>query len=180
MKVSDEKVVSLIYTLTVDGQVADQTTEESPLEFIFGMGYLLPKFEENIDKKEPGDTFEFRLSAKEGYGEVDPNAVVELPKNIFEVDGEIREDLLVVGNTIPMMNANGGVMPGVVVEVLPEIVVMDFNSRMAGKELNFKGKILNVREATEDELTNGLHGERAESCSPDSCSSCGGGCGGGH
>ena len=48
MKISDKKVVALTYTLTVDGQVADQTTEDRPLDFIFGMGYLLPKFEENI------------------------------------------------------------------------------------------------------------------------------------
>lgn len=53
MKISDKKVVALTYTLTVDGQVADQTTEDRPLDFIFGMGYLLPKFEENIAGKEP-------------------------------------------------------------------------------------------------------------------------------
>ena len=54
MKISDKKVVALTYTLTVDGQVADQTTEDRPLDFIFGMGYLLPKFEENIAGKEQG------------------------------------------------------------------------------------------------------------------------------
>lgn len=176
MKISDDKVVSLIYTLTVDGEVADQTTKENPLEFIFGMGYLLPKFEENIKELKAGDGFEFHLTATEGYGETDPNAIVELPKNIFEVDGALREDLLIPGNVIPMMNAHGGVMPGTVIEVLPEVVVMDFNHRMAGKELDFKGTILNVREATEAELTNGLHGERG-GCDPNSCSSCGGGCG---
>ena len=62
MKISEKKVVALTYTLTVDGQVADQTTEDRPLDFIFGMGYLLPKFEENIAGKEPGDSFEFTLT----------------------------------------------------------------------------------------------------------------------
>lgn len=176
MKVSKDKVISLIYTLNVDGAVADQTTEANPLEFIFGAGYLLPKFEENILDKSAGDNFDFHLSAKEGYGEVNPEYVTELPKSIFEVDGVIREDLFVVGNIIPMMNSMGGVMPGKVQEVKDEVIIMDFNHQMAGKDLHFTGKILSIREATEGELQNGLHGERSHDCSPDSCSSCGGGC----
>ena len=122
MKISDKKVVALTYTLTVDGQVADQTTEDRPLDFIFGMGYLLPKFEENIAGKEPGDSFEFTLTPSEGYGEHNPELVVELPKHIFEVDGKIQEGLLTVGNMIPMMNQQGGVMHGKVHEVKDDSV----------------------------------------------------------
>lgn len=181
MEINKNKVVELIYTLEVDGKVADQTTEERPLDFIFGTGSLLPKFEENILNLKAGDPFKFHLSAEEGYGQVNPEAVVELPKNIFEMDGKIREDLLVVGNTIPMMNSMGGVMPGKVVEVKEEVVVMDFNHAMAGQELDFSGKIISVREATEQEILEGLHGERKQhscdgGCSDDCCSSCGGGC----
>ena len=55
MTIQDEKVVSLTYTLTVDGEVKDQATEEQPLEFIFGLGYLLPKFEEYINGKQVGN-----------------------------------------------------------------------------------------------------------------------------
>lgn len=176
MKIADEKVVSIIYTLTVDGEVRDHTTVENPLEFIFGLGYLLPKFEANLLDKEPGDKFAFVLSAEDGYGKYDPQAIIELPKNIFEVDGKIREDLLVVGNSIPMMTRDGRVMPGKVVEVLGETVKMDFNHELAGKELNFTGEIIAVRDATDKELTDGLHGERAaQGCSGD-CSSCGSGC----
>ena len=76
MNIQDEKVVSLTYTLLVDGEVKDQANEENPLEFIFGLGYLLPKFEEYIKGKQVGDTFEFTLNAKEGYGEYDAQAVV--------------------------------------------------------------------------------------------------------
>lgn len=176
MKIASEKVVSLTYCLTVDGQVKDQTTKENPLEFIQGLGYLLPKFEQNIEGKEPGDSFEFVLSPEEGYGVFDPQAVVELPKNIFEIDGKIQEDLLVVGNVIPMMNQAGGVIPGKVAEVSENSVKMDFNHELAGKTLNFKGEIVAVREATEKELTEGLHGERAAKGCNGSCSDCGGGC----
>ena len=78
MKISDEKVVSLIYTLMVDGVEADRADNENPLEFIFGLGYLLPKFEENISGLEPGEKFAFTLSPKEGYGEYVEEAVVEI------------------------------------------------------------------------------------------------------
>jgi len=177
MTIQDEKVVSLTYTLKVDGQVKDQATEENPLEFIFGLGYLLPKFEEYILGKSVGDSFEFVLSPAEGYGVYDAEAVIELPKHIFEIDGKIQEQLLIPGNVIPMMNQAGGVIPGKVVEVGAEHVKMDFNHDLAGKELHFTGKVTGIREATEKELTDGLHGERAaQGCTHD-CSSCSGGCG---
>lgn len=176
MTINDNKVVSLIYKLEVDGQIADQTTVENPLEFIFGLGYLLPKFEENIKDKKVGDKFDFELAAKDGYGEIDPQAVIDLPKNIFEIDGKIQDGLLVVGNVINMMNQAGGIIPGKVVEVAEESVKMDFNHQMAGKDLHFTGEIINVREATDEELTNGLHGERAAQGCSGNCSGCGGGC----
>jgi len=175
MKITTNKVVALIYELIVDGQIADKTSEERPLEFIFGTGTLLPKFEEYILDKEPGDDFAFTLSPAEGYGEYDPQALVELPKNIFEVDGKIREDLLVPGNMIQMMNSMGGIIPGMVKEVKTDSVMMDFNSPMAGKTLNFTGRILTVRDATDKEIEEGLHGEKKHQCSG-SCSECGGGC----
>lgn len=173
MKIRTNAVVALTYELIVDGQTADKTTEERPLEFIFGTGMLLPKFEEYLLDKEAGDDFKFTLSPQEGYGEYDAQAVVELPKTVFEVDGKVREDLLVVGNFIQMMNGNGGIIPGLVKEIKEESVIMDFNSPMAGKTLNFTGHILSVREATDKEIEEGLHGEKKRHCSG-SCSSCGG------
>lgn len=168
MNISDNKVVHLVYQLEVDGQIADSCDASRPLEFIFGAGYLLPKFEENIAGKTVGDKFDFRLSAAEGYGERDERAVIDLPKTIFMRDGHLAEEILFEGNVIPMMNADGGVMPGTVVKVGDQHVTMDFNHQMAGKDLHFTGEILLVRDATAEELTNGLHGERQ---------GCGGKCG---
>lgn len=174
MKIGKDAVVAVHYTLVVDGQVADKSPAEKPLEFIFGKGMLLPKFEANLEGKTKGDKTEFTLTPEEGYGQVDPQAIVDLPKSIFEVEGVVQEDILVVGNTIPMMNQMGGIMPGKVVEVKEDVVVMDFNSPMAGKTLNFSVEVVDVREATEKELAEGLHGELAGhgGC----CGSCGGGC----
>ena len=175
MTIQDEKVVSLTYLLQVDGEVKDQATEEQPLEFIYGLGYLLPKFEEYLLGKSVGDSFEFVLSPEEGYGVYNEQAVVDLPKHIFEIEGKLQEQLLVVGQVIPMMSENG-VIPGKVLEVGSDSVKMDFNHELAGKELHFSGKVTGIRDATEQELTDGLHGERAaRNCNSD-CSSCSGGC----
>ena len=78
-----------------------------------------------------------------------------------------------------MMNQQGGVMHGKVHEVKDNSVMMNFNHPMAGKTLNFTGKILTVRDATEQELTEGLHGEFKQSSCGGGCSSCGGDCCGG-
>ena len=159
------------YELEVDGQVVDKTTKERPLDYIHGTGCLLPKLEEHIEGMEPGATFDVTLSPADGYGEVDPDRIIDLPKAAFEVNGEVREDLLVPGNTIPMLNGSGAVIPGVVLEGSEDSVKMDLNHQMAGKTLHFKGEILTVREATEKELTEGLHGEYVHTCG-----GCGGGC----
>ena len=183
MKIEQNKVVEFCYELEVDGKVVDQTTKERPLDYIHGTGSLLPKLEAHIEGMEPGAVFEITLSPADGYGEVDPERIIDLPKAAFEVNGDVREDLLVPGNTIPMMNSMGGVIPGVVVEVTTDSVKMDLNHQMAGKTLHFKGEILTVREATEKELTEGLHGEFVHSCGCGGCHGHGGDCGsceGGH
>ena len=171
MKIELNNVVEFCYELEVDGQVVDQTTKERPLDYIHGTGSLLPKLEAAIEGMEPGDRFDVTLSPADGYGEVDPSRILDLPKSAFEVNGEVREDLLVPGNTIPMLNSMGGVVPGVVLEITPETVKMDLNHRMAGKTLHFTGEVISVREATEKELTEGLHGEYVHTCG-----GCGGGC----
>ena len=173
MKIDTNKVVELCYELEVDGEIVDRTTREKPLDYIHGTRSLLDKFEQNIAGLEPGSRFRFTLTPEEGYGETDPNRIVDLPKEAFEVNGVIQENLLVPGTTIPMLNGRGEVVPGKVLEVSEKTVKMDLNSPMAGKTLNFSGEILTVRDATEKELKEGLHGEYVHSC-------CCGGHEGGH
>lgn len=178
MKIENNKVVEFCYELEVDGNVVDHTTEEKPLDYIHGTGSLLPKLEEHIQGMESGDSFDVTLSPADGYGEKDPDRIIDLPKSAFEINGEVREDLLVPGNTIPMLNSMGGVIPGLVVEVTAETVKMDLNHAMAGKTLHFTGRIVSVREATEKELTEGLHGEYLHSCGCGGCHGHDGDCGG--
>lgn len=179
MKIAQNTVVEFAYELEVDGQIVDRTTKEKPLDYIHGTGSLLPKLEAHIEGMQAGDKFEITLAPADAYGEVDPQRIIDLPKAAFEVNGEVREDLLVPGNTIPMMNSMGGVIPGVVLEVTAETVKMDLNHQMAGKTLHFTGEIVSVREATEKELTEGLHGEYVHSCGCGGGGCHGGGCHGG-
>lgn len=171
MKIAKNSVVALTYELVVDGVIVDSCKEEKPLEYIQGVGYLLPLFEANVEGKEVGDSFAFTLEAKDGYGEFDPNKVIDMPKEAFaDPDGNIREDLMVVGSMITLVNGMGQPVPAKIVEVCQDVVKMDINHPMAGKTLNFSGKICSVREATEKEIKEGLHGEFVHSCN------CGGGC----
>ena len=179
MKITQNAVVEFCYELEVEGQVVDKTTKEKPLDYIHGTGSLLPKLEAHIEDMQAGDRFDITLAPADGYGEVDPQRIIDLPKAAFEVNGEVREDLLVPGNTIPMMNSMGGVIPGVVLEVSEGSVKMDLNHQMAGKTLHFTGEIVSVREATEKELTEGLHGEYVHSCGCGGGGCHGGGCHGG-
>jgi len=177
MKIGTNKVVSLSYTLVVDGDVMETVKADKPMDFIFGTGYLLPKFEENILNKEVGDSFEFVLSPSEGYGEMNSDAIIELPKDMFMIDGKIEDGLLTVGNVLPMQDSDGNRLQGTIDEVKDDVVVMNFNHPLAGAELNFKGTVVAVREATQQEIVGGLYGEKLESsssCSSSGCSGCSG------
>ena len=87
MKVGQKTVVSLQYQLEVEGEIVDKSTPERPLTFPFGVGYLLPKFEANVEGLEPGEKFAFTLTPEEGYGPYREDMVVELPKSTFEING---------------------------------------------------------------------------------------------
>ena len=159
MKIQKNKVVAVSYELEVEGKTADKAGSEAPLEYIHGTGMLLPKFEAALDGKVAGEPFEFTLSPEEGYGTYNPNYLVQLPMEAFIIDGRTATELLVPGRTLPMLNSEGQVVQGTIAAVGEKTVTMDFNHPMAGKTLHFTGKVEAVREATEKELTEGLHGE---------------------
>ena len=171
MKIEKNKVVAVSYELEVEGKIADKAGSEAPLEYIHGTGMLLPKFESALDGKIAGDPFEFTLTPEEGYGSYNPAYLVDLPLEAFAIDGRTATELLVPGRTLPMLNSEGQVVQGTIVNVGEKSVRMDFNHPMAGKTLHFTGAVESVREATEKELTEGLHGEYL----PKECN-CKGGC----
>jgi FKBP-type peptidyl-prolyl cis-trans isomerase SlyD len=172
LSVKKDNVVSITYELrldTSDGKIVESLDKKSPLTFIFGRGNLLPKFEENIHGLKVGDRFDFNLPCKDAYGEINDKAIVDLPLNVFEINGKVDHQMLKVGNTIPMQDNSGNRLNGLVKEVMPEKVKMDFNHPLAGNHLFFIGEIREIRPATEEELQHG-HAHLADDC--EGCSGC--------
>ena len=159
MKIEKNKVVVITYDLEVEGRIVDSANADNPLDYIQGMHMLIPRFEAELEGLEEGSPFAFTIQPEEGYGAYDEKRRVVLPKSAFTIQGEVREDLMQVGRILPMVGGDGSVVNATVVEVKEEGVTMDFNHPMAGKVLDFKGKVLSARDATEKELTEGLHGE---------------------
>ncbi|MBK9292401.1 MAG: peptidylprolyl isomerase [Bacteroidetes bacterium] len=162
MKVGNNKVVSLVYELREDdanGDLIQKVESDSPFVHLFGVGTLLPAFEKALDGLQAGDNFSFSISAAESYGEHNPEMIYSLEKSMFEIDGEIEEGLLEIGNQITMQDQDGNPVDGIVLDVTDDAVVMDFNHPLAGMNLHFTGTILEVREATAEELAHGhVHG----------------------
>ena len=158
MKITKDKVVTLTYDLKKDnheGSNVETADEDNPLKFIYASGMMLQKFEENIKDLEPNSDFQFKLETKDAYGEYEPKNVTEIPKKAFEVDGKIEDGLLVVNNIIPLQDPDGNQFNGIVKAIEGDNVTMDFNHPMAGQDLYFTGKIIDVRDATKEELEHG-------------------------
>ncbi len=164
MKVEKNNVVALIYSLRIpdtEGEmdVVEVVTGEDPMYFIHGISGLPEGFEKQIEGLVAGDTFDFTVGAEDGYGEYDPEAIVDLPKSVFQTDEVNQDELLQVGNVIPMTNEDGDRMHGQIVEVKDDVVIMNFNHPLAGKEMHFEGQIVSVRAATPEEISHGhVHG----------------------
>lgn len=177
MKISENKYITLTYDLNVgDGsetELMEQATVDKPMEFIFGANMMLDAFEKEIEGLEQGSEFSFHISPEESYGDYDDEQVVELPKNIFEIEGKIDTKVLFEGNVIPMMDSSGSRLMGSVVSIDEEKVTMDFNHPLAGEKMYFTGKVLGVREASPDEIAALFSGGGC------GCGSEGGGCGSG-
>lgn len=179
MQISNNKVVSLTYELRLDneeGKIVEVVKDESPLTFLYGVGNLLPMFESNLNGLTAGDVFNFTLTSDEAYGNPTEDKIVQVPKEVFVVDGKIDDELLQVGNSIPMMDRDGNRLSGQVKTIDDDAVMMDFNHPLAGDTLHFNGKIVDIREATEEELEHGhIHADGGcgcGSCGSDGCGSC--------
>lgn len=159
MKVAPNKVVSLTYTLTLSsGEVADQAGSDRPFMFIHGIGQTLEAFDANLDGLAVGERFSFELTAEQGYGVRYDENVVAIPREVF-AGPNVPEDLIQVGNTVPMQDNQGNYMEGIIQSFDEEKVMMDFNHPLAGEALRFSGEILEIRDATDEELDHGhVHG----------------------
>ena len=160
MTIVPQTVVSLRYRLSsveLEGEnFVEETTAQSPMLFLLGVGQMIPDFEQNLLGKQAGDMFDFEIPHQLAYGEHYAEDIVELPRAVF---ADAPEGFLTVGNLVPMQNDQGQQLRSLVLAVGEESVRMDFNHPLAGKDLHFVGEILSVRAASADELSHGhAHG----------------------
>ena len=178
--------MAVSYTLyTVDGENREKIEEApttKPFEFISGFGVTLDEFEKNIVELEPGAQFDFELTKEQAYGDYEEERVLDLDRSIFQINGHFDHENIFVDAIVPLQNEEGNRFYGRVMDITDDKVKMDLNHPLAGKTLNFKGRVLEKREASNQEiqnLVNFLSGEGG--CG---CGDCGGGCGdhecGGH
>lgn len=145
-KIGTGSVVKVQYKGTLkDGTVFDSTEGKTPLSFLMGSGQVLPKFEENIAKIGEGKTGKFTLKAKDAYGEADPAKVVKIPRDERFKDVDLKEGIVIFANN-KLPNGQIKQTPMKVVGVSEEEVTMDYNHPLAGKDLTFEVKVLDVTE----------------------------------
>ncbi len=148
MKTENGKLVTLHYDLYLDGfdgELIESAGQENPLVFVFGDGDMLESFEEKIKDLEIGAEFKFSITKDEAYGDVEDDAMAEFPKDIFEDNEE--NPFPEVGDYVPMQDNEGNKFDGILAEINAENVVIDFNHPLAGEDLFFIGKIIDIKDA---------------------------------
>ena len=178
MKIEKNRMVSLIYQLREndqDGKIIETIDEYRPLNFVYGLGRLLPSFESNINSLSKGDDFSFTMKPDMAYGEKREDMIVDVPISVFQTDGKVDDQICRVGNEVPMMDTEGNPINGIINEITDTHVKMDFNHPMAGVDLFFSGKIVDVREATPEEIA-GVSNSCSSCGSHDDHSGCSGSC----
>jgi FKBP-type peptidyl-prolyl cis-trans isomerase SlyD len=154
-----------LYTIE-DGEkeLVEEAPEEHPFQFISALGTTLDAFESQIASLAKGDTFDFTIPCAEAYGEYVDEHVLDLPRNMFEVDGRMDTEVIKEGNIVPLMDSEGRRLNGTVVEVKEDIVIMDMNHPLAGADLNFVGTVTENREATAEEVQGMINMLSGEGC----------------
>ncbi|MCQ2592744.1 MAG: peptidylprolyl isomerase [Treponema sp.] len=166
--ISKDKFVAIHYTLKdKDGNVLDSSVGTEPLAFFHGNGYLIAGLEKELEGKAAGDKFSATIEPKDAYGEYDSRLVLKAPRNQFETDMPIE-----VGMQFQVQTP-GGITIVRVIEVADDVITIDGNHELAGKQLNFDIEVVEVRDPTEEELAQ----LSMQGCSGN-CGGCGGGCGG--
>jgi FKBP-type peptidyl-prolyl cis-trans isomerase SlyD len=147
--VADDLVISMDYELTVDGEVVDGS-EDEPIQFLQGHGNIIAGLEEQIYGMAVGESRKVTVPAKDGYGAFDPEQLVEIPRDEFP-----EEIPLELGVELEMKDEDDDTLYARIAEIEAEIVILDFNHPLAGKDLHFDVTVVDIRAATPEELEHG-------------------------
>jgi FKBP-type peptidyl-prolyl cis-trans isomerase SlyD len=160
------KVISLDYKLyrdTAEGEMIETTEGKEPLTFMSGVSQMIPEFEAQVINLNVGDTFSFGIKSENAYGTRTEDAIIELPQDMFKQDGKLIDEIA-VDNIVPLQDQQGQVVPAKVVSINEESVTMDVNHPLADQDLHFIGSVVEVREATTEEVEQSQGHVHTEAC----------------
>jgi FKBP-type peptidyl-prolyl cis-trans isomerase SlyD len=154
MQVGKEKVVEIDYTLTNEqGEVLDSSKGRGPLAYVHGVGGLIAGLERELEGKNAGDRLNVKVDPEQGYGQRNPGMVQSVPKSAFKTTQDVQPGMQFQAQT-PQ-----GPVTVTVTDVTDDQVTVDANHPLAGVPLNFDVTVVNVRDATVEELQHGhAHG----------------------
>lgn len=165
MKIEDGMVVSMDYTLHADdeaGEVLDSSEGRSPLQFMQGQGQIIPGLERELYGLSVGDQKSVTVEPVDGYGEEDPDAYSEVPRDAFPGDMQPEP-----GMSLGVRDEAGNVYQAYVEEVRPDSVILNFNHPLAGQKLYFDVRIADLRQATAEEIAHGhVHDDNSDGEEP--------------
>lgn len=162
------KYFAVAYKLyTVDNGVSElveEATDKEPFQFISGYGITLDAFEKEIAGLETGATFDFTLQKDDAYGDYEQEHVIDLDRNIFCINGHFDHENIYKDAIVPLQNDDGNRFFAKVLNVDENKVTVDLNHPLAGKTLNFKGHVVEAREATNEEIQGLLNRLNGDGC----------------
>lgn len=190
MTENTHKVIIATYNMydITDGKniLIESTSDSQPLNIITGMGMTpLPALEEKLSTLATGADYEFALTADKAFGEYDEEAIIDVGKESFIVNGKFDDTAVTAGSIIPLQNESGERFGAKVLEVSEDTVRLDLNHPYSGRALLFSGKIIESHDATDEEImamTSQCGCGCGGNCDGNSCGCddsdgcCGGGC----
>ena len=150
VKVGDGHVVAMHYTLHVEGELIDASQNAEPLQFIQGMGHIIPGLEQQLYDMQIGESKKVTVAARDGYGELDAQAFMDVPRNAFRADIPLE-----IGMQLELKDKSGHPVHARIDALTEQSVRLNMNHPLAGKQLEFEVTIAGLRAATDEEVSHG-------------------------
>ena len=137
--IQDNMAVEFEYTLTVDDKVVDSSNGQSPMSYVHGKGQIIPGLEREMAGMRVGDSKEVTVKPQDGYGEVNPAAVIEVPRTQLPQGTQPEVGMILNGR-----DPDGHTFQARVSQIKEKTVLLDMNHPLAGKTLHFKIKVVEI------------------------------------
>lgn len=174
----EHQLIKASYLLFVEDngseKLLEQTPEGQPMVIYTGLGMTIPAFEEKLAALTADSDFEFSLDKNSAFGEYEEGKLVDIEKEVFTLNGHFDHDHVHEGAILPLTNENGQRFLGKVVSLSDTHVKVDLNHPLAGKDLHFKGHLIENRPASKEEVKQFIEQSKHHHCG----GGCDGGCGG--